>query len=137
MECIVKFLNKSLIVSLFIFFTSQSMAVTVSDGVNASNSNDLAVAVKIWTKLANSGNMIAQYNLANHYSSGKGVQQNSALAEQWLKDATHSGLVQAYLKLNRKAITSAKGMSLSFNISPSAWLGKQESNKYYVQKIIQ
>lgn len=128
-----KFLIKSLSSSLLIFLSAQSLAVTVSDGINASKSNAPAEAVKIWTQLANAGNSIAQYNLANHYLSGKGVQKNESIAEQWFRDATHSGLIQAYVNLNEKGVTPARGVTLSFNISPLSWLEKQEPNKYTIQ----
>ena len=128
-----KFLINSLSFSLLIFFSAQSFAVTVSDGINASKRNDLAGAVKIWTQLANAGNSAAQYNLSKHYSSGEGVQKNEVIAEQWLKDATHSGLIQAYVNLNKNGITPGKGVTLSFNVSPQRWLEKQEPNKYTIQ----
>ena len=127
------FLIKTLSFSLLIFFSAQSFAVTMSDGINASKSNNQAQAVKIWTQLANAGNSAAQYNLANHYSAGKGVQKNETIAEQWLKDATHSGLIEAYVNLNKKGITPGNGVTLSFNVSPLRWLEKQEPNKYTIQ----
>ena len=127
------FLIKTLSFSLLIFFSAQSLAVTMSDGINASKSNNQAQAVKIWAQLANAGNSAAQYNLANHYSAGKGVQKNETIAEQWLKDATHSGLIEAYVNLNKKAITPGNGVTLSFNVSPLRWLEKQEPNKYTIQ----
>ena len=133
MECIKKTFIKSLSISLLIFFSSQSMAVTVNDGISAANNNNPAGAVKIWTQLANAGNSVAQYNLAKHYSAGKGVQKNTSVAEQWMKGATQSGLVQAYLNLNKQAITPAKGVTLSFNLSSVSWLDKQEPNKYTIQ----
>ena len=128
-----KFLIKSLSFSLLIFFSVQSLAVTLSDGVGATKRNDQAGAVKIWTQLANAGNPVAQYNLANHYFAGKGVQKNESMAEQWLRDATHSGLIQAYANLNKEGVTPANGITLSFNISPKLWLEKQEPNKYTIQ----
>ena len=133
MECIMKFLIKSLSFTLLIFFSAQSLAVTVGDGVNASKNNDPAGAVKIWAQLAKAGNSVAQYNLANHYSAGKGVQKNESVAEQLLRDATHSGLIQAYTNLNNKGVAPAKGMTLSFNTSPLSWLEEQEPNKYTIQ----
>ena len=121
-----KFLIKTLSFSLLIFFSVQSLAVTVSDGIDASKNNDQAGAVKIWAQLASAGNPVAQYNLANHYSAGKGIQKNESMAEQWLRDATHSGLIQAYTNLNKEGVTPANGITLSFNISPKLWLEKQE-----------
>ena len=128
-----KFSIKTLSVSSLIFFSAQSFAVTVGDGIDASKNNDPAGAVKIWTQLANAGNSVAQYNLANSYSAGKGVQKNDSIAEQLLKDATHSGLIQAYVNLNKNGVTPAKGVTLSFNSSPVSWLEKQEPSKYTIQ----
>ncbi len=118
---------------IFLLFSSQSIAVTVSDGIEAIENDDNAGAVKIWSELASSGNTIAQYNLATHYTSGHGVKKNPKKADKWLKGATRSGLIQAYLHLNSKAVAPAKGMTLSFYIDPEVWLQKQEGNKYTIQ----
>ena len=133
MECNMKLFLKILILPILVLFSAQSNAVTVNDGINANNDNDFAAAIKIWTQLANTGNMVAKYNLASHYENGSGVQKNTALAEQWLKDATHSGLVQAYLNLNKNAVAPANGITLSFNVDPALWLDKQEPEKYTIQ----
>ena len=124
---------KSLILSILILFSSQNMATSVSDAVIASKNNNVIEAAKLWSKLADSGNTIAQFNLANHYSEGKGVKKNKMIAEQWWKDATRSGLIEAYLTLNKRAISPATGQTLSFQIGPDIWLKKQEPNKYTIQ----
>jgi len=124
---------KSLILSILILFSSQNMATSVSDAVIASKNNNVIEAAKLWSKLADSGNTIAQFNLANHYSEGKGVKKNKMLAEQWWKDATRSGLIEAYLTLNKRAISPAIGQTLSFQVGPDIWLKKQEPNKYTIQ----
>ena len=118
---------------IFLLFSSQSIAVTVSDGIEAIENNDNAGAVKIWSELASSGNTIAQYNLATHYTSGNGIKKNQKEADKWLKGATRSGLIQAYLHLNGKAVAPAKSMTLSFYIDPEVWLQKQEGKKYTIQ----
>lgn len=118
---------------LLFLFSSQSIAVSVSDALDASENDDNASAVKIWSELASSGNTVAKYNLAAHYSSGNGVAKNKNAANKWLKGATRSGLVQAYLNLNKKAVSPANGMMLSFDIDPKLWLQKQEANKYTIQ----
>ena len=133
MECNMKLFIKSLILPFIVLFSVNSVAVTVNDGINANKDNDFTGAIKIWTQLANTGNMVAKYNLANHYVNGNGVQKNTALAEQWLKDATHYGLVQAYLNLNKDAIAPANGITLTFNVDPALWLDKQEPQKYTIQ----
>lgn len=124
---------KYITLPVFILFSSQSIAATVSDGIKAIENNDNAGAVKIWSELASSGNTVAQYNLATHYSSGRGVEKNKKVADKWLKGATRSGLIQAYLNLNNKAVMPANGMTLSFNVDPEIWLQKQEANKYTIQ----
>ena len=133
MELIIKNSFKSLILSILILFSSQNMATPVSDAVVASENNNVIEAAKLWSKLADSGNTIAQFNLANHYSEGKGVTKNKVVAEQWWRDATRSGLIEAYLTLNKRAISPAIGQSLSFQIGPEIWLQKQEPNKYTIQ----
>lgn len=133
MDLIIKNYFKSLALSVLILFSSQNRAASVDDAVIASKNNDNTEAVKIWTQLADTGNAIAQYNLSSHYSTGKGVQKNKQVADQWLKNATGSGLVQAYLNLNKQAIAPARGMTLSFNSDPARWLNKQEPNQYTIQ----
>ncbi len=124
---------KFLTLFVLISFSTQNMAVTVRDAITASENEDITTAVKIWTLLAKEGNPIAQYNLAQYYSEGRGVQKNPEKANQWLKSAAQSGFVQAYLDLNQSGIAPANGVSLSFNITPEKWLSKQEPKKYTIQ----
>jgi len=114
-------------------FSSNSIAITVSDAVLASKNSNPIAAVKMWEQLAKTGNVIAQYNLSNYYSKGNGVQKNQDEANRLLKDASRSGLVQAYLNLNKQAISPGNGISLSFNIVPSKWLSRQEPKQYTIQ----
>ena len=133
MDLIIKNSFKNIILSILILFSSQNMAASVSDAVTASKNNNVIQAAKLWSKLADSGNAIAQFNLGHHYAEGKGVKKNKVLAEQWWKDATHSGLVVAYLTLNKRAISPANGQTLSFKIGPKIWLQKQEPKRYTIQ----
>jgi len=124
---------KPLVICLLILNSSQSLAATVSDAIAASENDNESKAVTIWSELARSGNTIAKYNLASHYSLGNGVEKNKKIADKWLKGATRSGLVQAYINLNKGAITPANGMMLTFDIDPEVWLQNQEGNKYTIQ----
>lgn len=128
-----KHILKTVISSIIFLFSSQIFAVSVSDGINASNDNENTKAVKIWTQLAIAGNTIAKFNLANHYSSGKGVNKNINTANQWFKDAANEGLVEAYLNLNKQAISPANGVTISFIIDPALWLSKQKPKEYTIQ----
>jgi len=133
MDLLVNKYFKSFSLFFLIFFSVQSIAVSISDAITASENENVTAAAKMWSQLANEGNTIAQYNLANYYSTGKGVQKNSQQASKWLKDAARSGFVQAYLDLNKNAIAPANGISLTFNIDPALWLSKQEAKKYTIQ----
>lgn len=133
MELIMHNIFRSLTLFSLILFASQSISASVKEAVIASKSNNAIKAAKLWSQLANKGNSIAQYNIAKHYSSGKGVQKNKVIAEQWLKDATRSGLITAYLNLNKRAIAPANGKTISFQVGPVAWLSKQSPKKYTIQ----
>lgn len=124
---------KSSLLLFLILFSSQNLAASVNDAVNASKNDNSIEAVKLWSQLAGTGNTIAKYNLASYYTSGNGVQKNKQVADKWLKDATRSGLIQAYLNLNKKAIAPAKGITINLNVNPELWLDNQEPNKYTIQ----
>lgn len=124
---------KFIAISLLVLSSSQTLAATISDAIAASENDDQAETVKIWSELAQSGNTVAKFNLASHYSLGNGVEKNKNTANKWLKGAARTGLVQAYINLNKKAILPANGVMLSFSIDPEVWLQKQEGNKYTIQ----
>ena len=124
---------KILSTSTFILFSTSNIADSINDAITASKNNNAAEAVKLWEKLANSGNPIAKYNLASHYVSGNGIEKNKTLADQWYKDAAQAGLVEAYINLNNQAVAPAKGQTLSFQVGPLKWLKKQKPEKYTIQ----
>lgn len=113
--------------------SSLTLANSVSEALFASNKNNNEEAARIWAQLANSGNASAMYNLASHYSSGKGISKDKKLSEMWLKNATRSGLVEAYLNLNNNAVATAAGSQLTFHSGPIYWLEKQEPTEYTLQ----
>jgi len=106
---------------------------TVKEALAASNDNQEEEAVRIWSQLASSGNNIAKYNLGNHYLKGEGVDQDQSTANTWFKNATRSGLVQAYQKLNKKALVNGNGITLKFDFGPLFWLKNQNSKMYTIQ----
>lgn len=56
MDLMVKNNFKKVILFAFVFFSSQTVADSVSDAVSAGKNNDHAEAVRIWTELADEGN---------------------------------------------------------------------------------
>jgi len=122
---------------LFLFFSYSSVVFSnsVNEALIADKNNNSKEAAEIWTQLASRGNSIAMYNLASHYSSGKGIDKNKTLSDEWLHNATRLGLVQAYLNLNSNAVTPASDLQLTFKSGPLYWLEKQEPSEYTLQLV--
>ncbi|MCW8901466.1 MAG: SPOR domain-containing protein [Gammaproteobacteria bacterium] len=127
--------NMSKFYFLFIslIFSNAVFSNTVEDALKAEQNNQDQEATEIWSRLASKGNTIAKYNLATHYSNGNGVAKDVTQAKKWLKEATHSSLAQAYTTLNKKALTSANGLQLTFKSGPLYWLEEQDPNLYTIQ----
>lgn len=115
-----------------VILSSQSMAAPKSDAVMNSKNE----AAKVWLQLAFAGDSTAQFNLAGHYSSGISVPKNEQLAEQYLKEAARSGLVEAYLKLNKHALLPGIRTTLNFQalaLNPAQWLQSQNPSRFTIQ----
>ncbi len=67
----------------------------VKDGVDAWERGDYARAVAEWQPLAIKGNPDAQFNLAQAYKLGRGVQMDTKIAESWYRKAAEQGHLQA------------------------------------------
>src|SRR6185503_11457379 len=70
-------------------------APSVRAGVEAWQAGNYAVAIGNWRPLADRGDADAQYNIAQAYFLGRGVPQNSNLAEQWYQRAARQGHEEA------------------------------------------
>ncbi|MXO89414.1 SPOR domain-containing protein [Pontixanthobacter aquaemixtae] len=64
-------------------------------GYDAWNRGDYATAVREWRDLAAEGNADAQFNMAQAYRLGRGVEQNSAQAEILIAKAAAQGHIKA------------------------------------------
>ena len=58
-------------------------------------------AVRRYRKGAETGHMIAQYNLGNMYENGRGVQRNYTEARKWYQKAADQGDAAAKKRLAR------------------------------------
>lgn len=125
-----KKLTSSLILSLISF---SIMANPYSVAALAQQEIKNPKHVKMLVALAGSGNISAQYNLANHYEKGKGIAQDKAQAKDWLRDASRSGMIQAYLRMNSKAIAPANGAKPIIKEGPLGWLRRQSAEMYTIQ----
>jgi cell division septation protein DedD len=63
--------------------------------IAAWQAGDFTLAIGNWRPLADRGDADAQYNIAQAYFLGRGVPQNSNLAEQWYERAAHQGHEEA------------------------------------------
>jgi len=70
-------------------------APSVRAGIEAWQAGNYAVAIGNWRPLADRGDADAQYNIAQAYFLGRGVPQNSNLAEQWYERAARQGHEEA------------------------------------------
>ncbi len=81
-------------VALALGWTVPAMA-DLERGYSAWDRGDYSAAVREWRDLAASGNADAQYNMAQAYRLGRGVEQNSAQAEILLAKAAAQGHIRA------------------------------------------
>ena len=124
---------KKLFLTSLLFLSSSAFANTVQEAIAAEKDNNAKEASEIWSKLAAKGNTIAKYNLAKNYAAGKGVNKDPAQAKKWYKQATQSGLTEAYVSLNKNAIKPANGVHLTFKAGPLYWLKEQKPELYTLQ----
>ncbi|HEY8591329.1 MAG TPA: SPOR domain-containing protein [Sphingomicrobium sp.] len=74
-------------------------AQSVKAGVEAWQHADYAGAVAAWRPLAEAGDADAQFNLAQAYRLGRGVQTNLSAAKTWFERAARQGHVDAQTTL--------------------------------------
>jgi cell division septation protein DedD len=70
-------------------------APNVRAGIEAWQAGNYPLAIGNWRPLADRGDADAQYNIAQAYFLGRGVPQNSNLAEQWYQRAARQGHEEA------------------------------------------
>jgi TPR repeat protein len=63
------------------------------------SSNDMEEALKLYRESAEQGNAFGQYNLANMFSNGIGINENQTEAAKWYKKSAEQGYAEAQTKL--------------------------------------
>ena len=91
----------AIILAFLLMLSSPVAAQDFDKGLAAAQAGDYATALQEWTPLAESGNVIAQYNLGIMYDSGQGVIQDYKEAAKWYKLAAEQGYANAQLNLGR------------------------------------
>jgi septal ring-binding cell division protein DamX len=74
------------------------------NALDAQGRGDYTSAATAWKQLANSGDPVAQYNLAMLYQNGQGVKADVATAQHWLTQSARQGFTEAYKQLNRNSV---------------------------------
>lgn len=75
--------------------TQSALAADYSDGMLAYSAGDYDGAYKIWTDLANDGNVRAQFNVAYMYEFGIVAKPNYDKAIEWYRKAALQGYARA------------------------------------------
>jgi len=122
---------------LFTLFLLAGVTNAVADrtsALTAQAQGDYASAMKLWQELANTGDPVAQYNLALIYQKGTGVNQDGNISRYWLSMAARSGVVGAYTQINRQAVKpTAQRISVKVSLSPMEWVASQNPGYYTLQ----
>lgn len=130
-------IQRFLFTALILIYTGTAPAdpVATAEALGAHNSGDFQKAASLWQRLANNGNVVAQYNLAQLYNDGSGVNVDKNLADYWLKMAARQGMVQAYQRLNGKSVLPGQSpVSVVLpQAGPQQWVASQNPNNYTLQ----
>jgi septal ring-binding cell division protein DamX len=96
---------------------------------------DFQKAAELWQGLANRGDAIAQYNLAQLYLHGKGVSRDENVGRYWLSMAARHGLAPAYAAVSPGAIKPAEApqVNTSVELDPKDWVHAQDPRYYTLQ----
>ncbi len=114
-------------------FSPPVFAQENNSAINATEQGNYTLALNLWTKLAEQGDSVAQYNLGIFYSEGLGTTVNSYEATRWFRMASQSGLVQAYNRLNTKSIKPSGLIAIRTVVTPEHWVSELEPSRYTLQ----
>lgn len=116
------------------FFISTPLLASNAVALDAYRAGDYQTAAKLWTDLANDGDVQAQYNLALLYQRGFGVAEDRNLSRYWFAMAARQGLAQAYHLLNDVSVAPTNKVVLSKSVlSPQQWVASQNPGHYTLQ----
>lgn len=105
-----------------------------AQALSAQSQGDFTTAAKVWQEMANSGDPVAQYNLALLYQKGTGVTQDGNMFRYWLSMSARNGIVEAYRLLNNSSIKpTAERIAVKVQLSPMDWIATQNPSYYTLQ----
>ncbi len=89
----------------------------IDEATGAYLQGDHARALSLFEPLAEEGNPLAQYSMANLYASGQGVEQNQGEAVRWLRRAARGGYRRAAVDLGNRY---ASGLGVERDLEEAA-----------------
>lgn len=92
----------------------------MDEGVSAYQRGDFGVAFQEFTALAETGNVAAQYNVAQMYRYGQGVAQDYPAAIGWYEKAAEAGLSSAQNNLAQMHM-EGKGGAVDYETAVQWW----------------
>lgn len=98
-------------------------------GLDAAYAGDYDTALREFTKAADAGLHLAQYNLGVMYFSGTGVPQDYALAYQWTRQAAEQGHINAQYNLGTLYYNGRGMRSALFSYWPLSLIYQQDNFK--------
>ncbi|WP_416898651.1 MAG: tetratricopeptide repeat protein [Minwuia sp.] len=114
--------------ALALFAPLQKSAAGVQDGAAALERGEYAKAFEIWQPLAEEGDPLAQYNLAQLLRTGHGVSRDFVLAAYWYRQAAEQGFARAQYNLG---LMNLNGDGLAKDPSMAAhWFLKSAENRH-------
>ena len=90
---------RTLLVMLMLSFSHAVIADNYEDGLEAHDKGDFETALRLWTPLAEQGDIEVQFNLGMLYADGKGVAQNYKSTVRWYTLSAKQGNYQAQYTL--------------------------------------
>ena len=92
-------LRATLLALSLVLSAPQVSADTIDDAYNAYQRGDFDTAAKTYRKLAERGDVVAQYNLGVMHENGQGIPQDYAEAVRWYTRAAEQGNAGAQFNL--------------------------------------
>ncbi len=130
---LVKLVGYISVVLLMLSLSSYSFAQEKNNAINATEQGNYTLALNLWTKLAEQGDSIAQYNLGVFYTKGLGTKASRNEANRWFKIASQSGLVEAYNRLMIQGIKPSGLIAIRTVVTPQHWVTELEPSRYTLQ----
>ena len=111
----------SMIVALTLMTSGLTPAFAgMDEGISAYKSGDYTAAFREFEALAKTGDVAAQYNIAQMYRHGRGVAQDYTVAIEWYEKAAAAGLSSAQNNLAQMYM-QGKGVAVDYGTAVRWW----------------